>query len=103
MLQLRRHVFSIRKRWLEKIQKTYIDNESFCTDIEKIYPSYVSKHNSKYEKQMIPRKVGWHYIAVTKLSALLRGVTSKHNGDFYCLNCSSFRTEQWLQSHEREF
>ena len=22
-----------------------------------------------------------------KLSALLRGVTSKHNGDFYCLNC----------------
>ena len=22
-----------------------------------------------------------------KLSALLRGITSKHNGDFYCLNC----------------
>ena len=52
---------------------------------------------------MIPRKVGWHYIAVTKLSALLRGVTSKHNGDFYCLNCSSFRTEKWLKSHKRVF
>ena len=22
-----------------------------------------------------------------KLSALLRGITSKHNGNFYCLNC----------------
>ena len=23
-----------------------------------------------------------HYIAITKLSALLRGITSAHNGDF---------------------
>ena len=22
-----------------------------------------------------------------KFSALLRGITSNHNGDFYCLNC----------------
>ena len=35
-----------------------------------------------------------HYLAVKNLSALLRGITSKHKGDFYCLNCShSFRTE----------
>ena len=27
-----------------------------------------------------------HYLAVKKLCALLRGVTSKHNGDLYCLN-----------------
>ena len=34
----------------------------------------------------------WHCIGVKKLSALLRGVTSKHYGDFYCLNClHSFR------------
>ena len=32
----------------------------------------------------------WHYIAVKKLSALLRGTTSKHYGDFYCLNCFHF-------------
>ena len=25
---------------------------------------------------------GWHYLAVKKLSALLRGITSKHHGDF---------------------
>ena len=24
----------------------------------------------------------WHYLAVKKISALLRGITSKHNGDF---------------------
>ena len=41
----------------------------------------------------------WHYLAVKKLSALLRGITSKHHGDFYCLNClHSFATEKetWI-------
>ena len=28
----------------------------------------------------------WHYLAVKKLSALLRGIDSKHDGEFYCLN-----------------
>ena len=28
-----------------------------------------------------------HYHALKKLSALLRGITSKHYGDFYSLNC----------------
>ena len=37
-----------------------------------------------------------------KLSTLLRGLTSKHRGDFYCLNClHSFRTENKLKSHEK--
>ena len=37
-----------------------------------------------------------------KLSTLLRVVTSKHHGDFYCLNClHSFRTENELISHEK--
>ena len=35
---------------------------------------------------MIPNKEGGHYIAVKKLPALLRGITSKHNGDYYCFN-----------------
>ena len=29
----------------------------------------------------------WHYLAVKCLSARLREITSKHEGDFYCLNC----------------
>ena len=37
------------------------------------------------------------------MSALLRGITSNHNGDFYCLNCfHSYSTEKRLEKHERE-
>ena len=33
--------------------------------------------------------------------ALLRGITSKHDGDFYCLNClHSDRTEDKLKKHK---
>ena len=35
------------------------------------------------------------------LPALLRRITSKNNGDFCCLNCHSFRTENKLKSHEK--
>ena len=35
----------------------------------------------------------WHYLAVKKLSRLLRGITSNNDGDFYCLNCFHY-TEQ---------
>ena len=53
---------------------------------------------------MIPNKEKgrWHYFAVKKLSTLLRGITLKHHGDFYCFNClHSFRTENKLKSHEK--
>ena len=40
----------------------------------------------------------WHYLAVKKLPALLRRITSNNNGDFHCLNCfHSFRTENKLK------
>ena len=37
---------------------------------------------------MIPseEKEGWHYLVLKRSSTLLRGITSKHHGDFYCLN-----------------
>ena len=39
----------------------------------------------------------WHYLAIKKLSALLREITSKHYGTFHCLNClHSFATEKHL-------
>ena len=55
----------------------------------------------------------WHYTALkskqtedgficpTKsLSRLFKGITSNHNGDFYCLNClHSFRTYNILKIH----
>ena len=42
-----------------------------------------------------------HYLFVKNLSALFRGTTSNHNGDFYCLNYfCSFRTENALKTHK---
>ena len=51
---------------------------------------------------MISNEEKWHYLAVKKLSPLLRGMTSNYHGDFYCLNCfHSFATENKLQLHKR--
>ena len=37
-----------------------------------------------------------------KISAILRGVTSKNNVYFYCLNClHSFRTKNKLEPHKK--
>ena len=50
---------------------------------------------------MISNGKKWHYLAVKELSALLRGITSKTNGDFYCLSClHSFRTKSRLESRK---
>ena len=63
-----------------------------------------SKYNRESENQvvllMITNGEKWHYIAlksgrtddgfncpIRNLSRLLIGITSNHNGDFYCLNC----------------
>ena len=93
--------FPSEKDYWKKFQK---NNRTIALNIlyakkGKIYPAYVSKHNSNREKQVILLMIPWHYLALKKLSALLRGITSKHHGDFYCLNClHSFATE-----NKREF
>ena len=44
----------------------------------------------------------WHYLAVKRVSALFSGITSKHDGDFYCLNCfQSYTTENKLKKHKK--
>ena len=46
----------------------------------------------------------WHSLAVRCLSALLRGISSSNNGDFYCLNCfHSYCTLNKLKKHERVY
>ena len=56
------------------------------------------QNNSNREKQillMISNGERWHDIAVTRLSALLRGISSNNEDGFYCLNClHSFRTKK---------
>ena len=41
----------------------------------------------------------WDYLAVKSLSALLRGITSNHNRDFYCFH--SYSTNNKLEKHDR--
>ena len=44
----------------------------------------------------------WHYLVVKNLSRQLRGITSNHKEDFYCLNCfHSYRTENKLEAHKK--
>ena len=42
----------------------------------------------------------WHYLAVTKLSAFLKGVTSKYNINFF-FQLHSFGTKTKRDSHEK--
>ena len=50
---------------------------------------------------MIGDGIKYHYLAVTNLSGLLKGISSNHKEDFYCLNCfNSYTTENKLKEHE---
>ena len=43
-----------------------------------------------------------HYLAIKSICGLLRGITSNHNCDFYCLNCFHlYATKEKLKRHER--
>ena len=62
----------------------------------KIYPAYVSKNNSNRQK----KSVAWS--SSKKISALLKGITSKNSSDFYCSNCPhAFKTKDILESNKR--
>ena len=110
------------KDWkkFERNNKTIALNILFVPHNEKtINLAYKSKYNRKRENQvvllMITNGEKWHYIAlksertddgfnrpIKSLSRLFRGITSNHDGDFYCLNClHSFRTDNALKRHER--
>ena len=38
---------------------------------------------------MISNSESWHYLVVKNLSGLLRGISSNHNSDYYCLIVSA--------------
>ena len=104
----------IRKKF-EKNNVTVALNVS-CAKKEKIYSIFVPKHNLNCEKQvillMIPhgvkRKIKcegqrWHCLAVKNLSALLRGMKSKHCDNFYCLNCLHFLEQKANLNHIKKY
>ena len=73
---------------------------------KKINIAYRSKYNLTYDKQIILLMITdgekWHYLVAKNLSVLLKGITSTHMKDFYCLNCfHSYRTKNKLESHKK--
>ena len=73
---------------------------------KKIEIAYKSKYNLIRDNQvillMISNGKNWHYLAVKSLSRLLRGISSNHDGNYYCLNCfHSYRTENKLNDHKK--
>ena len=81
-------------RKFEQNNKTIALNILYVTyNTKKISQTYISKHNDERTNG----NTNWHYLAVKRISGLLRGLTSNHNGDFYCLNCFHFyRTNRKL-------
>ena len=80
----------------EKNNTTFTLNVLYEKELE-MCPDYISKINSNCEKEinllMIPNDVK---------TALLKGTTSKHDGNSYFMNCSQvFRTKNKLYSHEK--
>ena len=74
---------------------------------KKIEIAYKSKYNLLRDNQiillMISNGENWHYLVVKGLSGLLRGISSNHNSDYYCLNCfHSYRTENKLNVHKKK-
>ena len=72
----------------------------------KIHVAYKSKHNLTRENQIILLMITdgekWHYLTVKNLSGVLRGITSNHAGDFYCLNCfSAYSTKNKFEAHKK--
>ena len=73
---------------------------------KEIQLAYRSKNNLTCNKQVILLIITdgekWHYLTVKNLPGLLKGITSTHEKDFYCLNCfHSFRTKNKLESHKK--
>ena len=73
---------------------------------KKINIAYKSKNNLTQKRQIILLMISdgqkWHYLVIKNLSRLLRGITSNHKEDFYCLNCfHSYRTKSKLEVHKK--
>ena len=93
---------------IEKKQKK-INNKAIAPNIlhsphntEEIRYAYKLKYNLKGKNQLILLMITggktWHYLAVKKLSAFLRQITSNHVGDFYCLSFLHSYTTEDLKS-----
>ena len=98
-----------KKDW----NKFEVNNKNIALNIlyvpyntKKIENAYKSIYNLIRDNQiillMISNGENWHYLVVKNLSGLLRGISSNHNSDYYCLNCfHSYRTENKVNAHKK--
>ena len=69
-------------------QENNDDDENEYDGTKHIRPAYISKHSNKLDTQVNLLMIAdnnnnnWHYLAVKRISGLLRGITSKYNGGF---------------------
>ena len=92
-------------------KKFELNNKSIALNVlyvpegeKTIRQAYKSKYNLTGENQVILLMIGdgekWNYLTVRSLSALLKGIASKHKGDSYCLNCfHSYPSKETLEKH----
>ena len=85
---------SHKKDWneFEKNNKSVALNILYVPhNTKEVRHAFKSKYNLKSENQVILLMSAggekWYYLVVKSLPALPIGITSKHKGDFYCLNC----------------
>ena len=74
----------------------------------KIYPAYVSKHNSNCEKQvillMIPIVEKWHYLVVKKTISIIKKNNFQISLRFLLSELpNSFATDKKLELHKKLF
>ena len=91
------------KQLLEQNNEIAINILYVPHNTRKIQVAYKSKQNLTCDKQVILLMITdgekWHYLTVKNLPGLLRGITSTHKEDFYCLNCFHFyRTKNKLEA-----
>ena len=99
---------STSKDWkkFESNNETEINILYVSDNTKKIQVAYKSKHNLTREKQvillMISNDENWHYFVVKSLNGLLKGITSNHKEDFYCLNCfCAYSMRNKLEKHKK--
>ena len=83
------------------VEKKFENNNlTIALDVKNKYFNEMFQSNSFYDSE----GRGMTLSCSKKLSALLKGITCKHHGNFYCLNClHSFTMKNKLECHEKLF
>ena len=100
---------SIDWRKFECSNKTIALNILYVSyNTKQIKQAYISTNNDERDSQanllmISDGTANWYYLAIKNISGLLRGITSNHNGNFYCLNCFHSYTSKRKLRNMKEY